>query len=259
MDTLQRLRQDQVEGDGDYYDGDFIVTSVPQVGVNYGGKTVQEFLNNIFRQQTNPTATISTGTTVYERMASGENMSVTLNYSVSRPVGCPAITSVVIDGQTETAPDIAEGNTHSGSVSRALPRNTNKTFTITVVAGSKQTVNSISVLWRYARYWGALSKNTNITDADILSLSGAGVGDGKELNETRTRTYNGINGDGNYLVFVFPSSAGTPQFFINGLNSTAFTKVRDNAFTNALGATYNVQAWVSNSPFNSPVAQFEIR
>ena len=62
---------------------------------------------------------------------------------------------------------------------------------------------------------------------------------------------------GMYLVFAWPSVFGTPSFVVNGLLSTAFTKVRGvsnlNSFTNELGFTSNYDVWVSNTAQNSPL------
>jgi hypothetical protein len=241
------------------FDGNRPITTEGFPALTPGGQTITEFLNNLFYAGRRPTAGLSASVPVFEKMAAGAEMSVTLNYTVGRPAGCPAITLLGIDGFAMSVPAVAEGGTATGTANRPLPRNVDKTFVLTVQAGQFAATAQATVAWRYARYWGALDKNTGITDADILSLTGAGVGAGRELNETRQKIYNGINGAGKYLVFVFPASAGEPSFFINGLNSTAFTRVRNGAFTNAPGATYNVQVWVSNTPQNSPITQFEIR
>ncbi len=248
------------DGAGDTpFDGNRQITTEGFPAIVPGGQTITEFLNNLFYAARKPTASFSASTSVFEKMAAGADVSVTLNYTIGRPVGCPPISSLMVDGVAATFPTVTEGGTASGTVNRVLPRNVDKTFTLSVTADQLTSTASATVGWKYGRYWGALDKNTDITDTDILSLTGAGVGTGKELNETRQKTYNGINGAGKYLVFVFLSTAGDPVFFINGLNSTAFTKVRTGAFTNALGATYNIQVWVSNTRYNSPVAQFEIR
>lgn len=241
------------------FDGNRPITTEGFPTLTPGGTTVTEFLNNLFYAVRKPSVSVSLAPAVSECMAAGADVSVTVNYTVTRPIGCPAVTSITVNGTAVTVPAINEGGSGSGSRSVPLPRNINQIYTVSVTAGGQTVTASATESWRYARYWGALTKNANITDADILSLTGAGVGTGKELNETRQKTYNGIDGAGKYLVFVFLSSAGIPEFFINGLNSTAFTKVRDGAFINASGATYNVQVWVSNTTYNSPVAQFEIR
>ena len=61
------------------------------------------------------------------------------------------------------------------------------------------------------------------------------------------------------MVVAFPSSFGTPTFTINGLTSTAWTKVRDNAFVNSSGGTTSYQVWVSNTQMNAAIASFTIK
>ena len=96
-----------------------------------------------------------------------------------------------------------------------------------------------------------------ISDSVIKSLNGAGVSPGYVLTNTFSKTYVNINGGGMYLVFAWPSVFGTPSFVVNGLLSTAFTKVRGvsnlNSFTNELGFTSNYDVWVSNTAQNSPL------
>jgi hypothetical protein len=250
------------------FNGNRTVTRAGVPAVNVGGSTLAEWLNNYFFPSTSPTATISvSGGILREYMSAGAALSVDLPWSVTRPVACAAISTITVDGISQTVNAIAEGQSQSGTLTtRALPRNTSTTYTVSVVTSDGKTGSASStVAWQWKRYWGAFASAVpptnagfSITDAQILALTGAGVGTGNELSTTRVKTYNNINAAGNYLVFAWPSSWGTPTFVINGLINTAFTKVRSNTFVNASGGSTAYDVWVSNTTQASAIAQFQI-
>jgi hypothetical protein len=98
---------------------------------------------------------------------------------------------------------------------------------------------------------------TYCNDTIIKNLNGAGVGSGKQLSTSKSKTYTNINGAGGYLIFAWPSNlsgATSPQFTVNGLPNTAFTRVRTNSsFVNEYNFTDEYEVWVSNTPQNSPL------
>lgn len=237
-------------------------------GEQIGGTTIKEVLNNLLYPSVPPASTInSTLAPTQEYMADGADLATDLNWTATRPEACLPIASIVVDGVSQTLDTpFEEGYTQSGTLSgRALPRNTQTSYTIEVNSEDKLSSNTVTINWRWKRYWGDFASTVpptdgsfTITDADILALTGAGVGIGSEFATSRQKSYNGIDGGGNYLVFAFPASWGTPVFKINGLTSTAFTKVREDAFVNASGGIDTYQVWVSNSEMNSPISEFEI-
>ena len=237
----------------DVYDGNFVTTSIPQAGVNYGGETVQEFLNNVFKQSVAPQCNISIADNPREIQTSG-SISISVNWSVSRPAGCNEIVGITVDGQVITP----TGGSQSGVINAIIPANTNRPFTIQVTSTDKSTTASTTLTWQWRRYWGRIDTQSP-TNSDVLSLTGAGIGSGNELAASRVKTYDGINGAGEYLVFAFPESFGTPEFFVNGLVNTAFTKIVLTGFVNASAGTTPYQVWISNTPQNSPITQFSIR
>ena len=92
-----------------------------------------------------------------------------------------------------------------------------------------------------------------------LWADGAGVGTGKALASSRAANYNGINANGQYLVFAWPSSFGTPNFTVNGLANTSFTKLGNGvSVTNMNGYTETYDVWVSNNTTNAPIQSFII-
>lgn len=193
----------------------------------------------------NTVGTVEHGTTVTD---------VTVNWSINKDV-----TSQTLTDAGNISPD---SRTHDFT---SLNITDNKTYTLTVGDGTNTDDRSTTISFRWKRYWGAYSSavpptdpSFTISDASIIALTGAGVGTGSELATGRTKSYDGINGEGDYLVFAFPSSWGTPVFIVYGLTNTAFTKVRDNTFTNASGGSTNYQVWVSNSEQNNTITDFDI-
>lgn len=206
----------------------------------------------------------------------GGPLSVSLNWSVVRNTN--VITSIIVDGVVQ----VPTGNSQSGIQASNGTHSTSpgvsqvNTFTMSVGDGVSTTISSTTLTWMNRRYWGSVDMTsignpnltTNpgsaslvgsfITDTVIKALDGADANGqlfGNELSTTRSKTYNGIDGGGDYLVFAFPNSFGTPSFTVNSLPSTAFTKVRNNSvFSNEYsfaGTSYDV--WVSNTLQGSPL------
>jgi hypothetical protein len=244
------------------------VTRAGLPAVNTGDSTIAGFLNNYFFPSTSPTATISvSGGISREFMSAGADLSVNLTWSATRPVACLAITGITVNSISQTLDSpFAEGHTQSGVLnSQALVRNINTTYTTSVTSTDKSGSASSTVTWYWMRYWGLFASGVpptdpgfTISDANIIALTGAGIGTGSELSTTRVKNYDGINAAGDYLVFAWPTAWGNPTFIINGLISTAWTKVRSNAFSNALGGSTNYDVWVSNTTQAGAIAQFQI-
>jgi hypothetical protein len=206
----------------------------------------------------------------------GSGTSVTLSWSVTKNTN--TITSIIVDG----VPQVPTGNSQTGtkattgSHGATPPVSTTNTFTMTSSDGISTTSASTTLTWMNKRYWGYIDLTTigspdlttypglsgtvgaYITDTMIKSMTGANANGqvfGNELSTTKSKTYTGINGSGNHLVFAFPSAFGTPSFSVNGLPNTAFTKVKSSFyFVNEQtwsGTLYDV--WVSNTAQGSPL------
>ena len=206
----------------------------------------------------------------------GSVTSVTLSWSVTKNTN--TITSIIVDG----VPQVPTGNSQTGtkattgSHGATPPVSTTNTFTMTSSDGISTTSASTTLTWMNKRYWGYIdltpigspdlttypglsgTVGAYITDTMIKSMTGANANGqvfGNELSTTKSKTYTGINGSGNHLVFAFPSAFGTPSFSVNGLPNTAFTKVKSSFyFVNEQtwsGTLYDV--WVSNTAQGSPL------
>jgi hypothetical protein len=127
---------------------------------------------------------------------------------------------------------------------------------------------STTVSWRNKIYWGILD-GTTVGNPDLTSFPGSAssiqslvnsatiLGLNSEFSLIKSKTYNGINGGGNYLIFAWPSSvpgSTLPTFTVNGLPNTAFTSVQSAwSFTNYWGFVSNYEVWISNTIQNSPL------
>lgn len=229
-------------------------------------KTFQEMFDLLLYPYVAPTCAISGGG---DRQF-GQSTSITLNWNVYKKK--LSITSIIVD----STPQVPTGNDQSGSKSTNGTYSTSpsisqsNSFSMTVGDGTSNISATTNITWKHNRYWGkvTLSGNPNlttnpslsgsvgaqITDSVIKLLSGAGIGSGKELSTSFSKTYTNIDGSGSHLVFAFPSLFGTPSFNVNGLPNTAFTKVRSNStFVNEYGYSINYDVWVSNTAQNSPL------
>jgi hypothetical protein len=155
---------------------------------------------------------------------------------------------------------------------------------MSVSDGTSTILSSVNLTWYNRIYWGKVDLSSigspNLTtnpglaatvvplvnDSTVRNLTGAnanGQAFGSELSATKTRVYNGIDGGGYYLVFAWPSNvagAYTPTFTVNGLPSTAFTRIRTNSpFNNQyLFSGTNYEVWVSNTAQNAQISLFQI-
>jgi len=221
-------------------------------GSTFSG-TIQNALDRIFYPYIGPAASLSGG----NNREFGSSNTLTLSWSVTK--NSETIFSITVDG----VPILPTGNSQGGSQGATATQNVNTTFNMSAADTPTGTIAnaSTSVTWSNRRYWGTHTTFTALNSAQILALTGAGVGSGNDLIESRVQNRNGINGAGNYLVFAWPtaSNPGTPTFTINGLPSTAWTKINNAyAFTNTFGYITNYDVWISNTPQFSPLSLFQI-
>lgn len=250
-------------------------------GSTFSG-SIQDVLDRIFYPYVAPSSSISLVSTTPREFGSSNN--VTLSWSVVRnsntitppiiidrsPIPILIYISPTGNSQTDTV------NT-SGTHSLTPGVSYSNTFTITVGDGTSTTSSSIDLVWMNRIYWGRInlsSINPNLTtnpgsaslvgsfctDSIIKGLDGADANNqafGSLLSTTKDRTYNGIDGNGWHLIFAWPSNvagAFTPTFTVNGMISTAFTRVRTNSpFSNNFSFVSNYEVWVSNTLQNSPL------
>ncbi len=218
------------------------------VGSTFSG-TVQDALDKILYPYLAPIASLTGGNT----REFGSSTAVSLNWSVTKKSN--SIVSIVVAGISITP----TGGDQSGVQAATATQNVNTTLSMSAFDGTNTATSNTIVTWRNKRYWGTSATFGALNNAQILALSGAGVGSGNELSNTLTQTRNGINGNGQFLVFAWPTSFGTPTFMVNGLQNTAYTKVNSAlSFTNSFGYVNTYDVWMSNTAQNSPIGTFQI-
>jgi len=207
----------------------------------------------------------------------GGNPNIFLNWSVTKKSN--PITSIIVDGNSilPNGGDQTGIETSTGSYPTTPVVSHSNVFTMSVTDGTDTTNRSTTLTWNHRIYWGKINitGNPNLTlnpglvntlvsplidSSTLISLigaGGAGIGTGSDLKTSKTKTYDGINGSGDFLIFAWPSSfsgSTTPIFKVNGLLNTAFTSVKTSwLFTNQFGYDNNYEVWISNTIQNSPL------
>jgi hypothetical protein len=229
--------------------------------------TMQDMWNQLLYPYIPPSVSITGG----DIREFGSSNAVTLNWTVTK--NSEDIQSIIVNGIPQAGSPFTTNQ--SGFQNTFATQDVNTTFSITSNDGTQMVSDNTTVTWRSKRYWGTVDlsslSNPNLTtstasvssiipllnDSVIIGLDGAGVGSGNELSTGINKTYTSIDGGGDYLVFAWPSSfsnSQTPQFIVNGLPNTAFTRIRNNSpFVNQWGYTTNYEVWISNTLQNSPL------
>ena len=245
-------------------------------GSTFSG-TVQDVLDRVFYPYAAPSVSLSVASPNPREF--GYSTLLSLNWSVTRNGNTP-ITVITVDGSgiiptgnSQTGTKTPVYGTYSVATINSSTQQTN-IFYMSVSDGVSSPSTSGTLYWQNKRYWGRVDLssigNPNLTsnpglaplvstvttDTIIKALTGAGANGkafGSELSTTKTKTYDGIDGNGWYLIFAWPSSVSssyTPSFSVNGLPNTAFTRVRTNSpLVNQYGITANYEVWVSNTTY----------
>ena len=233
-------------------------------GSTFSGATMQEMWDKLLYPYVYPYAALSGGDTREFGFSNVVNLSWTATKNTK------TLTFITLKKNAGTIQNVVvTGNTQTGTFSTTAVTNTNTTFSIEVVDSNTPTPSTVTaytyVYWSNAIYWGktptfALPSMT-IVGSQPAWADGASVGSGKNVlnGGTRAGSYNGINGAGQYLVFAWPSSYGTPTFTIGNLPNTAWTKIGSSiSFTNMHSYVNTYDVWISNTAQNSPISLFVI-
>jgi len=242
----------------------YTIGGIP-AGSTFTAKTMTEMWDALLYPYIAPVASLSGGNT----REFGSPNAVTLSWSATK--GSKNVTAITVcigrpDQESITLTTINSTGNQSSTKSSTSTQNTNTTFfmTVTDIPNGSSTVSAqTTVSWSSAVYWGKTPTfalpSMSIVGSQPAWADGAGVGSGKNLSGSRAANYSGINGAGQYLVFAWPSSYGTPAFTINGLPNTAFTKIGTAvSHTNMYSYPTNYDVWISNTAQNSAIASFII-
>lgn len=240
------------------------------VGSSFVSPTdMQNMWNKLLYPYVIPQLSLSVNQTIREF---GNTSSLTLNWSVEKKTNNINISSiyftaspgsivnpdvVIPTGESENGQVLATG-THSVS-NNEEPEEQNS-FTLNVSDEQESSSITVNSKFRNAVYWGNidlgdvnLTYNTSVitqvatlcNDNAIRSLSN------KELIINIEKLYNNVEGDGKHIIIAWPSnltSALNPEFYINGMLSNSFTRVRNvSPLVNSFGYITKYEVWVSNT------------
>lgn len=119
---------------------------------------------------------------------------------------------------------------------KTVKSNTNIVLTVTDERDA-QVSRTVSIIFQPKVYWGKTNKE-QLTDEDILALEGAALAS----NKNRTFTVNA--GAGEKIVYVIPTSFGTPTFNVGGFDG-GFKKMQTLPHTNKSGYSQSYDVWAS--------------
>jgi len=265
------------------------VGGIPSGSTFVTPQTMQEMFDQLLYPYVAPLVTPSTSLSDREF---GQSPITSANISWSITKKKLNITSVSFsDGYVPTFTSGSQTQTRNFSTatySQTPGVSQTNTFSISVGDGTTTVNSNVTLTWKNRIYWGKIDLtslgNPNLTtnpslassvgilatDTLIKNLTGANAGGygfgsilSTSINGPYGGGYNGIDGGGDYLIFAWPSNftnATSPVFTVNGLNNTAFTRVRTNSiFSNQYGFTgTRYEVWVSNTLQNSPISTLQI-
>lgn len=246
-------------------------------GSTFSDRTIKEMFDALLYPYVSPGRSLSISSNSTREYGSSTN--VQLSWSVTK--NSNSITSIIVDGVPQSVTGNSQAGTKNATATHSsVPSSpsTTQTYSMSVGDGITTQNSSVNLTWVTRIYWGNIDfssiGNPNLTtnpgsyslcasiatDTVIQNLTGAGANGqaiGSELASSKSKTYNNINGGGQYLIFAWPSivsSSYNPVFTVNGLAQSAFTRIRTNSpFLRSIygysGVNYEV--WVSNTPQNS--------
>jgi len=240
------------------------------IGSTFNNVPLESLFNGLFYKYVPPTISISPSPSQLEF---GNTQQVTLTMNLT------ARTNRVNGASLQTPNETISLGTVNGRQDKNVNPilNTLTTFTfsvndlntsVTPNTGSSNNIATCQVVWRNRIYWGTInlvskgnpdltinpsatsSISSLFTDGLIRGLTGGGSGSGSELSTTLAQTRT-MTGGGNYLVFSWPTSFGTPIFYTGStLENSAFTKIRsDSSFINGNGYSTKYDVWVTNKQY----------
>lgn len=116
---------------------------------------------------------------------------------------------------------------------------TNTNIVLTAIDERNATATKqVTIAFQPKVYWGVADNKDSYSSSDILGLSNS------VLASSRQRTLNVNATAGKHIIYVIPSSFGTPVFNVGGFDG-GFIKVGTVSHTNASGHTQNYDVWKS--------------
>lgn len=238
------------------FNGKRPITASVFSGQNPGTDDLAKWLEYLFYPSQGPTAGLSityagntSGSVTLEQMANGAPLPATLNWQAGRQSGTADLGTITVAGNSISFTQPAAGAGVSGTVSVLINRNSNASFSNTVVTSDNKSASaSVGFNFSWKRYYGflgtSLPNETMFTpgNAEILSLQqefGASRGFAKTISNTTAKR----------LVIAYPAAwdGNDTVILVSGLNQTDAFDRQIVSFTNASGATTNYVVYVQKN------------
>ena len=246
---------------------EFLYTDSPATvtvgGINTGqvfaSMSLQTLFNKLFHKDYPPTGSLSAAPSTIDF---GRSTTVTLTWVATKNTYDLVPSSGLITRSPSSTFGIvvpAAGGSSTVPDTPSINDTNSYVFTFQDTQGNPVSVPA-SVGYSHRIYWGKRSTFTALNDTDIRGLDGASVTTGNGgFASSFVRSFDGIDGQGQYLCWAFPTSFGTPKFTVNGLQNTAFTKINSSySYTNIYGYSVNYDVWITNTAQNSPISKLSI-
>ena len=233
-------------------------------GTTFSNNTLSEIFDELFYPYISPNIQFSVSPITKEY---GSPTTVSFTFSIYPGTDDP-VSSITVDGTGvmptggyQTGTVLHTSATHSPTPGPS----TSNSFTMSVGYGSPLITDNLVVdlMWSNRGYVGNLNLSGAPTYDPDLTLDQSALTIAAVASKCSDTTIKGLsfsflatdftlftghltNYD-DYLVIAFPSSFGTPDFFVNDNLDTSFTKVRSNSFSNVYGFSTNYDVWISNT------------
>jgi hypothetical protein len=240
-------------------------------GVSFSSVDMQNMWNQLLYPYIRPELELSIS---QEERLFGDNSTLIIDWTIVKKSSSIVSINFSSSSGSSVNPNnvIPTGDTQIGIIqaigTHSISNNINieevNTFSISVSDGQTSTTQSISSLWKNNIYWGSINlNNINLTYNPSEISNAAILADNltirnlpnRKLSTTINMYYDNLNGNGNHLIFAWPSNlegALNPEFYVNGVLSNSFTRIRAlSPFTNVWGYVTTYEVWVSNTIQNS--------
>ena len=265
------LVQDGADGAGgsSTFNGNRPITASVFTGTNPGTNDIAQWLEYLFYPSQVPTASLTMtygGNTqtsfTLERMADGAALSATLNWGAGRQATTATLSTISVDGNTQSFIQPAQGASVSGTQAVTFARNTSKTFSnIVLTSDSKSAQANVSVNFSYRRYVGFVTQPGGVsegqgftpTQPEILALASQPFASSRGFTSSVTPS------GAQRLVIAYPVAwdpGGNPATIsVDGftINADGFTR-QVISFTNASGAIADYVVYTRNINTNSQIS-----
>jgi hypothetical protein len=209
---------------------------------------INTWIDSAFYASQPPLAGLTGGGTF--EFTSASTVGRTLNWSATRQSATSPISTIVVDGSSQTFSQPGQGSTVSGTQPVTVTTNTTSNYSNIVTTTDGKTATATTTFTYRSKYYIGYVSSSSPSDANILAATGGTVGGTFATNYFASGTLPNPASE-SYIVFAFPASFGIPTVKIGGL-AVAFN-LTTRSFVNASGFSVSYNILVSPFPTNSGV------